>query len=155
MYAGHQHVTILIVDDDPGHCELVRRNLRRVGISNTIKIVHSAGEALDFVFGRGADRAQSAAADLLMLLDINMPGGLNGLDVLREVKSNAATRRIPVIMLTTTDDPKEVNLCYELGCSVYITKPVAPIAFIESINRLGMFIEVVSLPSAGNPDPSP
>ena len=82
---------------------------------------------------------------LLVLLDINMPGQMNGLDVLREIKGTPATRKIPVIMLTTTDDPREISRCYDLGCSVYITKPIEALGFIEAIKRLGLFVSIVSL----------
>jgi CheY-like chemotaxis protein len=82
---------------------------------------------------------------MLVLLDINMPGSMNGLDVLREIKRAPATRMIPVIMLTTTDDPREISRCYDLGCNVYITKPVEAQSFIEAIKRLGLFVSIVSL----------
>jgi CheY-like chemotaxis protein len=148
MGPGREHVTILIVDDDHGHCELVRRNLRRVGINNPIELIHSGDDALDFMFRRGRHAGRTEAREMLVLLDINMPGSLNGLDVLKQIKADPQTRRVPVIMLTTTDDPKEVNRCYELGCSVYITKPVAPMTFIEAVNRLGLFLSVIRLPTA-------
>jgi CheY-like chemotaxis protein len=77
-----------------------------------------------------------------MLLDVNM-AGLDGVEVLRQIKADPRKKKIPVIMLTTTDDPREINRCYELGCSVYVTKPVDPGAFIEAIKRLGMFISIV------------
>jgi len=139
-----RNVTLLIVDDDEGHVELLRRNLRRAGVNNELVTLGNGGDALDYVFRRGAyvDRD----GEVLMLLDINMPG-LDGVEVLRQVKANAETRLIPVIMLTTTDDPREIDRCYELGCNVYITKPVEPQAFIEAIVRLGLFISVVSVPS--------
>ena len=139
-------VAILVVDDDEGHTELVRRNLIRAGINNDIIPLPNGIEALDYVFCRGAYAGRKSNGDLLVLLDINMPG-LDGVEVLRQIKANPATRLIPVIMLTTTDDPREVNRCYELGCSVYVTKPVDPSAFIDAINRLGLFISVVSMPS--------
>lgn len=140
-------VTIVIVDDDAGHVELVRRNLRRTGIRNEILALDNGTSALDYVFCRGAYAGRPGDGEMLMLLDINMPGGVDGVEVLRQIKAHAQTRKIPVIMLTTTDDPREINRCYELGCSVYITKPVEPSAFIEAIQRLGMFISVVSMPS--------
>ena len=143
----HQALKILIVDDDQGHCELVMRNLRRTGVSNEFDIIHQGDEALDFVFCRGQYASRSGNADVLILLDINMPGGLSGLDVLREIKSHDATKTIPVIMLTTTDDPRDITRCYELGCSVYITKPIDPGKFMEAITRLGLFLSVVRLPS--------
>jgi len=145
--ANANHVTILIVDDDDGHTELVRRNFRRTGISNTIESVSSGSDALDYVFRRGAHAGRRADGDLLILLDIKMPGSHDGVEVLRQIKSSAHTRSIPVIMLTTTDDPREVDRCYELGCNVYVTKPVEPGAFIEAINRVGLMISVMSVPT--------
>ena len=142
-----QSMTIVIVDDDHGHCELVMRNLRRTGVSNAFVIIHRGDEALDYVHRRGAYADRPAHGDFLLLLDINMPGGLSGLDVLREIKSAEATKQIPVIMLTTTDDPREINTCYDLGCSVYITKPIDPGKFIEAVTRLGLFLSVIRLPS--------
>jgi CheY-like chemotaxis protein len=67
-------------------------------------------------------------------------------EVLRQIKADPETRGTPVIMLSTTDDPREVALCYDLGCSVYITKPVDPLQFIEAIKRLGLFLQVIRLP---------
>ena len=85
---------------------------------------------------------------VLLLLDINMPR-LDGVEVLRRIKADPETAKIPVIMLTTTDDPREVERCYELGCSVYLTKPVEYDGFIEAINRLGLFLQVVKVPRNG------
>jgi len=144
---GNRQMTILVVDDDAGHCELVRRNLRRAGVDNPIVVLGSGDLALDYVFRRGAYAERSPDGELLMLLDINMPGGANGLDVLRQIKADPVAKMIPVIMLTTTDDPKEINRCYALGCGIYVTKPVDPAAFTDAVNRLGLFISVVSAPS--------
>ena len=132
-------VSILVADDDKGHCELIRRNLRRAGLRNPIVAVHSGDAALEHI------RGHAAAEPLLVLLDINMPGAINGIEVLREVKSAAPTRKVPVIMLTTTDNPREMERCYELGCNVYVIKPVDPTRFIEAIHRIGLFIEIVSV----------
>lgn len=140
-------LTIVIVDDDQGHCELVMRNLRRTGVSNEFVILHRGEEALDFVHRRGDHVDRPGNSDILLLLDINMPGGLSGLDVLSAIKADETTRQIPVIMLTTTDDPREINRCYDLGCSVYITKPIDPGKFMEAITRLGLFLSVIRLPS--------
>jgi CheY-like chemotaxis protein len=140
-----KHITILLVDDDAGHTELVRRNLRRSGVRNPIQIIESGAAALDYVFCRGRHAGRAGDGELLLLLDINMPG-LDGVEVLRQIKADPSTRRIPVIMLTTTDDPREINRCYDLGCNVYVTKPVEPSAFVEAVKRLGLMIDVASLP---------
>ncbi len=138
--------TILIVDDDEGHVELLRRNLGRIALGNPLLALHDGARALDYIFRRG-EFAGRVGAESLVLLDINMPGSVNGVEVLRQVKANPATRKTPIIMLSTTDDPREVALCYELGCSVYITKPVDPLQFIEAIKRLGLFLQVIRLPN--------
>jgi CheY-like chemotaxis protein len=137
---------ILIVDDDEGHVELVRRNLRRISIGNPIIVLHDGARAVDYIFRRG-EYAGRMSANPLILLDINMPGSVNGVEVLRQIKSNPLTRTTPIIMLSTTTDAREVALCYDLGCSVYITKPVDPIQFIEAIKRLGLFLQVIRLAS--------
>lgn len=136
--------TILIVDDDEGHIELARRNLRRIAVGNPIVALQDGQRALNYVFCRGefADRGGGLP---LVLLDINMPGSINGVEVLRQIKADPDTRSVPVIMLTTTDDPREIKRCYELGCSVYITKPVDSLLFIEAIQRLGLFLQVIRL----------
>ena len=139
--------TILIVDDDEGHVELLRRNLRRIAVINPIFTVNDGQQALDFIFRRGEFSGRSALEhNPLVLLDINMPGSMSGVEVLRQIKAEPATRSMPVVMLSTTDDPREVAHCYELGCSAYITKPVDPLQFIEAVRRLGFFLQVICLP---------
>jgi CheY-like chemotaxis protein len=138
-------VTILVVDDDEGHIELVRRNLKRSGINNSIVALSDGHQALDYIFRRGPHACELHNGNLLVLLDINMPG-LDGVEVLRRIKSDARSRLIPVLMLTTTDDIREINRCYALGCNVYITKPVDPARFIEAIQQLGLFISVINTP---------
>jgi CheY-like chemotaxis protein len=147
MEACETVFTILMVDDDEGHIELARRNLRRIGVSNPIVIVHDGARALNYIFRRGefADRDE---VQLLILLDINMPGSVNGVEVLRQMKADPVTRKTPVIMLSTTDDPREIAMCYELGCSVYITKPVDSVQFIEAMKRLGLFLQIIRVATA-------
>lgn len=137
--------TILLVDDDEGHAELVRRHFRRVGISNEIVSISRGDDALNFVFRRGRHAARPEGA-LIVLLDINMPGGVDGVEVLRQIKADPTRKKVPVFMLTTTDDPREVDRCYELGCGGYLKKPIDPNQFVESVTRLGHFISVVRLP---------
>jgi CheY-like chemotaxis protein len=142
-------VTILIVDDDPGHAELVRRNLRRAGLQNPMLTIDNGAEALDYVFRRGAHVRREARASSIVFLDINISGSIDGIEVLRQIKADPSTRRLPVIMLTTADDPREIDRCYDLGCNVYVTKPVDPDAFSTAINRLGLILAVASLPTWG------
>jgi CheY-like chemotaxis protein len=139
--------TILMVDDDEGHVELVRRNLRRIAVRNPIVTLHDGERALDYIFRRG-EFAERASVDLIILLDINMPGRVSGVEVLRQMKGNPVTHNAPVIMLSTTDDSREVALCYELGCSVYITKPIDSNQFIEAVKRLGLFLQIIRVATA-------
>src|ERR1700694_1458703 len=112
-------LVILLAEDDDGHASLVQRNLKRAGLANEIVHARDGQEALDFVRRQGAYAGREVSGPLLLLLDINMPR-VDGVQVLREVKADDSTANIPVIMLTTTDDPREVKRCYQLGCSVYI-----------------------------------
>jgi CheY-like chemotaxis protein len=145
MKAYESVFTILVVDDDEGHVELLRRNLGRIALGNPFVALHDGALALDFIFRRG-NFADRAGESMLVLLDINMPGAMGGVEVLRQIKADPKTCKTPVIMLSTTDDPREISLCYALGCSVYITKPVDPLQFIEAIRRLGLFIQIIRLP---------
>jgi CheY-like chemotaxis protein len=144
---GNDRMKILLAEDDDGHATLIRRNLERAGVINEIAHVKDGQEALDYLQNEGDHAGQAHGVPMLMLLDINMPR-VNGIEVLREVKKNPATAALPVIMLTTTDDPREVQRCYELGCSVYLTKPVQYTEFVEAIKRLGMFLEIIKPPPA-------
>lgn len=123
--------TILIVDDDPGHARLIERSLARASVASRIKRFGDGQEVLDFLAGQ----AQSGDAYLL-LLDIRMPK-LDGAEVLRQIKEDAHLRRIPVIMLTTTDDPREIARCRALGCSEYLVKPVEDERLAEAISAFG------------------
>ena len=141
-----QELTILLAEDDPGHARLIEKNLRRSGIRNEIVTVTDGQQALDYLLGEGDHTETERPSPLLVLLDLNLPV-LDGYQVLERMKADKRTRRIPVIVLTTTDDPREVSRCYDLGCSVWITKPVDYAQFSKAIMRLGLFLSVVALPN--------
>jgi CheY-like chemotaxis protein len=145
--APNSLTTILIVDDDAGHAELVRRNLRRAGVNNPIDAVCTGSDAVDYALGRAAYAKAAHNGNLLLFLDINMPGGIDGVEVLRQLKCEPSTRKIPVVMLTTADDPREINRCYELGCNMYVTKPIDAAAFGVAIQRLASLLSVMSMPT--------
>ncbi len=138
-------VTIMIVEDDPGHARLIEKNLKRVNITNEIVTCADGRQALDYLFGEGDYSKGGSNAPLLVLLDLNMPV-LDGYEVLKRMKADDRTRRIPVIILTTTDDTREVSRCYELGCNIYIKKPVEYKEFTDAICNLGLFLSVVTVP---------
>jgi CheY-like chemotaxis protein len=137
-------VIILIADDDHGHVRLIEKNLVRAGLHNPIERFENGQETLDFLFGRGA-RQRAKEAAYLLLLDVRMPQ-VDGVEVLRQVKADPELRKMPVIMLTTTDDPREVERCHTLGCSNYIVKPVDYEKFAEAIKQFGLFIALVQVP---------
>ncbi len=138
-------LVILLAEDDDGHATLVRRNLQRSGVANEVVRVADGQEALDYVCREGAYKDRTRNGPLLILLDIKMPR-IDGVETLRRLKADPTTRGIPVIMLTTTDDPREIERCYELGCNVYVTKPVEYDRFVEAIRQLGLFLQVVTVP---------
>ena len=134
-----EQVTILLVEDDPGHARLIEKNLRRSNIANQIVHASNGQQALDYLSG------EEHTSSLLVLLDLNMPV-LDGYQVLERIKADERTKHIPVVILTTTDDAREVTRCYDLGCNVYITKPVSYQQFSEAIGKLGLFLSVVTIP---------
>jgi CheY-like chemotaxis protein len=140
-----KELVILLAEDDEGHAFLVQQNLQEGGLSNRIVHVLNGHDALDYIHCRGSFSRRHPNGPLLLLLDINMPL-LDGVEVLRTLKADPATAQIPIIMLTTTDDPREVKRCYELGCSSYVTKPVEYERFVEAIRRLGLFLSIVQVP---------
>ena len=139
---------ILLAEDDDGHARLIERNLKRAGFVNQVVRARDGQEALDLARG-----SHSSDSHFLLLLDINMPR-IDGVEVLRQLKADPRTAKVPVIMLTTTDDPREVERCYQSGCSVYITKPVRYEDFVEALSRLGMFLEIVKLPTGPGTPPA-
>ena len=143
-------VMILMAEDDLGHAGLIRRNLKRAGITNKILHFKDGQEVLDFLFDYDHTHSKPIGQAYLLLLDIRMPK-VDGIEVLRQIKSHTELKAIPVLMLTTTDDPKEVRHCHLLGCSNYIVKPIEYKKFIEAIHNLGLFLRIVSIPQIDTP----
>lgn len=138
-------LVILLAEDDEGHATLIQRNLKRAGILNDIVHVKDGQEAFDFLRCEGNFQERKPNGPLLLVVDINMPR-VDGVEVLRWVKADPVHAKRPVIMLTTTDDPREIERCYQLGCSVYITKPIEYDSFCEALQRLGLFLQIVRVP---------
>lgn len=137
--------TIVMIEDDLGHARLIEKNIRRAGVSNAIVHFADGTSALEHLFP--ADSRREGEDPMLILLDLNLPD-MSGVDVLRRVKEDPALRRVPVIMLTTTDDRLEIQRCYDLGCNVYITKPVNYQDFAEAVRQLGLFLAVIQVPAS-------
>jgi CheY-like chemotaxis protein len=134
-----------LVEDDAGHARLIEKNLNRSNITNNVVTVGDGQQAIDYLFGEGQYARSEYASPLLVLLDLNLPM-LDGYQVLQRMKADERTRRIPVVILTTTDDTREVSRCYDLGCNIYVTKPVDYQQFSEAIRKLGLFLSVVTVP---------
>ncbi len=140
-----KNLTIILVDDDLAHSTLIKRSLLKCGLSNEMVLLNSGQQALDYVFAQGMYKKRPRQQKLLLLLDINMPG-INGIKVLETIKTTDVTRHIPIIMLTTTDDPAEIDECFRLGCNAYLIKPVKQQEFVEKIQRLGQFLMLSHFP---------
>lgn len=138
-------VVILVADDDEGHARLIEKNLRRAGLQNEIRRFSDGQEILDFLFRRTNGDSRQVETPYLLLLDIRMPK-VDGVEVLRQIKADLELKKIPVSMLTTTDDPREVERCHTLGCSNYLVKPVDYERFSEAMKQLGLFISLVQVP---------
>jgi len=145
--ASAQPVVIIMIEDDEGHARLIERNIRRAGVNNEIVPFTSGTEAISYLLGADGSGKVSADRALLILLDLNLPD-MSGIDILTKVKSNAHLKRSPVIILTTTDDQREIQRCYDLGANVYITKPVNYEGFANAIRQLGLFLSVMQVPVA-------
>jgi len=139
--------TILIAEDDDGHATLIRRALRGTGLTNPVQRFVNGEELWGFLSGT-AGTAGGGGFDprtpYIILMDINMPR-MNGIEVLQRIRSEDDLKGLLVIMLTTTDDPREVRRCYQLGCNAYMTKPSSFPAFTEAFERLGSFLKVIEV----------
>ncbi|MFC1677141.1 response regulator [Planctomycetota bacterium] len=142
-------VIVLMAEDDLGHAGLIRKNLKRAGITNDIVHFKDGQEVLDFLFDYDHTHEKPIGHAYLLLLDIRMPK-VDGVEVLKRIKEDPDLKAIPVLMLTTTDDPKEVSLCHKLGCSNYITKPIEYKHFVKAVNHLGLFLRIVDIPKIDN-----
>jgi len=119
-------VKIIMIEDDEGHARLIERNIRRSGVNNEIMPFTNGTDAVSYLFGSDG----------------------TGIDILRRVKEDKYLKCAPVVVLTTTDDSQEIKRCYELGCNVYITKPVNYESFANAIRQLGLFFSVIQVPQA-------
>ena len=140
-------VTIIMIEDDGGHARLIEKNVRAAGITNGITAFTDGASALRHLLGPDESGRISAGLALLILLDLNLPD-MDGVDILRRLKENVHLKRTPVVILTTTDDEREVRRCYDLGCNVYITKPVDYARFATAVRQLGLFFSVIQVPEA-------
>ena len=140
-----EHMRLVLVEDDEGHAALVRRNLRRAGIDDEPIHLRDGQDALDYLYRRAPWMERGVLPAVAIILDLNMPR-LNGTEVLRRLKGDRELGRIPVFVLTTTDDPLEIDRCYALGASACLVKPVDFGAFGDMVQRLAGLLMVAELP---------
>jgi CheY-like chemotaxis protein len=136
---------ILIVDDDEGHAFLVQDILESAQIARQFLHFKDGQAILDFFYGGGSGPHAAPGETYVILLDVRMPK-IDGEQVLARLKSDSELKRLPVIMLTTTDDAREVERCHQLGCNVYIQKPIDYEKFADAMKRLGAFMSLLLLP---------
>jgi two-component system response regulator len=144
-------VEILLVDDCPEDVELTIRALRRNKIANEIAVAEDGPEALDFLFCRGSYQHRSPASPpKLVLLDLKLPK-IGGLEVLREMRGDPKTRTIPVVILTSSKEQKDLITGYDLGVNAFVQKPVDFVQFGEAIRQIGMFWMLINQAPARAP----
>ena len=144
MTTAAQAIEILLVEDDPGDELLTREALAEYKISNRLHVARDGGEALDFLYRRGA-HADAPRADLI-LLDLNLPK-YDGLQVLERIKSDPELAFVPVVILTTSSSEEDVLRSYQLHANAYVTKPVDVGQFIDAVRQIDeFFLSVVRLP---------
>jgi CheY-like chemotaxis protein len=137
-------LTVIIAEDDDAAAHLIKTNLRRAGLESDFIRTKNGEETLKIL--ENGSVPQNGRA--ILLLDVRMPK-VDGIRVLKYVKSSAVLRKLPVIMLTTSDRPKEVEICYRLGCNAYLKKQVDYSRFVDSIKKLASFIKTVEIPFFG------
>ncbi len=131
-------VDILIVEDNPNDVELMLRVFKWYSFSDSIEVVEDGEEALEFIYSTGRHAGRVSGMPRMILLDLKLPG-MDGIEVLRRLKGDPATRAIPVVMLTASSEEKDIVESYNLGVNSYIVKPVQFYQFVDSIKQLGAY----------------
>ena len=138
-----KHVEILLVEDNPTDAEMAMRALKRGQVANDVTWVKDGDQALDYLFRRGEHAERSSQDPKLVMLDLKMPK-IDGIEVLRQIKANEATRSIPVVMLTSSGEERDLVETYRLGVNSYIVKPVDFSQFNDTVAKAGLYWIVVN-----------
>ena len=138
--------TILLIEDNPSDIALTKRALERAHITNELVVAEDGQEALDYLLATGAHSGRDTGEQpMLALLDLKLPK-IPGLEVLRRMRAHASTRRIPVVILTSSNEAQDIGASYDLGGNSYIRKPVDFAQFVESVRHLGFYWLVLNEP---------
>ena len=140
---GFENVEILLVEDNPTDAELTMRALKKKHLANNLVWVKDGVEALDFMFCRGQYEQRVNYQPKLVLLDLKLPK-IDGIEVLRALKSDAKTRTVPVVMLTSSHEERDIVESYQLGVNSYIVKPVDFDKFLEMVSQVGLYWSLVN-----------
>jgi CheY-like chemotaxis protein len=134
-------IMIVMAEDDQGHASLIERNFKAAGLGKNIFRCSDGIEALEFFLNID----EYTTRKFVLILDIKMPR-MNGIDVLKKIKADKRLKKMPVIMFTTTDDEKDIQLCHNYGCNAYITKPMEYESFVNVISSLSNYIKILKIP---------
>lgn len=140
---GFENVEILLVEDNPTDAELAIRALRKKNLANNLVWVRDGAEALDFVFSKGAYQGRANGTPKLILLDLKLPK-VDGIEVLRAIKADPEARTVPVVMLTSSHEERDIVESYQLGVNSYIVKPVDFEKFVEMVAQVGLYWSIVN-----------
>jgi DNA-binding response OmpR family regulator len=140
---------ILMVEDDPKDVELSLTALEEYNLANEVVVVHDGEQALDYLYCRGNYKDRSSDNPAVMLLDLKLPK-VDGLEILKQIKSDDKLKMIPVVVLTSSHEEKDMVTSYKLGVNAYVVKPVDFHEFVNAIKELGIFWAVINAPPPGS-----
>jgi CheY-like chemotaxis protein len=144
---------ILLVEDNPNDVELTMSALQECRLANEVEIVNDGADALDYIYRRGQFANRGNGLPGVILLDLKMPK-VDGLEVLRQIKSDPALRRLPIVMLTSSREEQDLVRSYDLGVNAFVVKPVDFAQFVEAIRNLGVFWAIVNEPPPTSTPPA-
>lgn len=136
---------ILLVEDNPDDETLILRTLKQHNVANNVAVARDGAEALDYLFGTGGREAHGPLKPAVVLLDLKLPK-IDGLEVLKRVRADERTKRLPVVILTSSDEEQDMIRSYDLGANSYVRKPVEFGAFSEAVIQLGLYWLVLNEP---------
>jgi CheY-like chemotaxis protein len=139
-------VTIVIIEEDPEHTRILEHSIRRAHITNEIVLLRDGHEALLYLCPERPNPEPPQDLPYLIVLDLQL-SVVDGYTVLERIKRDARTQHIPVIILTTVEEPADIERCAALGCHIHLTKPIEYNQFVQAIRQLGLFVSIVPLPT--------
>ncbi len=140
---------ILLVEDDPRDVELILSTLCEYNLANEIAVARDGVEALDYLYRRAAFAQHPAGNPIVILLDLKMPR-LDGVQVVQQLKADESMRLIPIVILTSSREARDLDECYKLGVNAYVVKPVRFTEFVEAIKQVGVFWALINEPPPGS-----